>query len=195
MGSRHRRGKTHADDHVPVVEDSLVDHGLVGDVILVPAEERQAEGSDDERQENAPGAPIIHHASGSEPEEERRHARSEQSRADVIEPFQLLRDAAGDLVLVEEDDDEDETETDDWQVDVEDPSPGDILGEASPDQRTGDSSDRPHGGEQREPLTTECEGDEISHDDLGAGDFKSALVDLGKTHFIPRVPSRRDVPP
>lgn len=185
---------TYADDHVPVVEDSLVDHGFRGDGDLVPGEKGETDGADNEREEDAPGGPVVHDTTGGESEEKSSHARGEDGRADIVESLELLGNSAGNLVLVQEEDHEHKSEAGDGQVDIEDPSPANILGEASTNQRTGHGADRPHGREEREPLASNRERDQISHDDLEGEIEWSIPTSYHDKKSRPHLGPERDVP-
>jgi hypothetical protein len=153
-------------DQRPIIEKAPVDDRLCG-VAQLP----NSEGKDDKRTENEgeqciPRTPVVHHAPDRDPEQERGGADGEQAGSEPVEPGKLRNDMSRDADLVQENDNEYESQSDDGKIYVEDPPPGNVLGESCADKRSGYRPNGPNGSQYTKKRCAMGQGDEISDDDL-----------------------------
>lgn len=161
-------------NHIPVVEDALVNDGLRRKAELPGGEGDQPKRPDDQGQQHPPRAPFIHYSTRSEAEEEACRADREQHGAQPVEPLEFAHDIARDLGLMQEQDHKNKTNGYHGQINVEYPPPGDILCETRTDERASDGADRPDTAQHTEPVAPEGKWDKVGDNDLGEGEDPAA---------------------
>ena len=163
--------------HGSAVGEELGRHGGFGNVTgeLVDEEAKHAREAENEGQDRPPRGPGVFGAGPGESEEDGRDGRGERGGTDPVDPLDPVQNRALAMVLeVEKRDDEAEGYAADWQVDVENPTPGDVLGEDATEDGADDRTDGICPRDQPAVLTSLPQRQEIADDDFAKGDDASS---------------------
>ena len=162
--------------HRSAVREELRRHGGFGNVAgeLVNEEAKHAYETENEGQDRPPRGPGVFGAGPSESEEDGRDGRGERGGTDPVDPLDPVHNRALAMVLeVEKWDDEAEGYAADWQIDVENPAPGDMLGKDATENGADDRTDGISPRNQPTVLTSLPQRQEIADDDFAEGDDAS----------------------
>jgi len=121
-------------NHTPIIKQPPIDNRLNSILELVETEPHRSHQPHQQREQHLVRRPLVDDAPRRQAVEETRHAPGEQKTPHIVEPKQLLCHAAGDFLLVKEGGNKGQPDAGDGEVDVEDPSPGDVLGESGADE-------------------------------------------------------------
>jgi hypothetical protein len=111
--------------------------------LFIGNEADQTKCAKDQRNQSSPMAPWIHDTSPGKRDQESAERCNEENCANPVDSSKLFGKGAGPVVETQEQNDENRAESDEWQVDPEDPYPRNVLGEASPEKWSADSSYNP----------------------------------------------------
>jgi len=170
-------------------EQSRGYQGIILHVKLPRDEERKDDAVTHEKPDNDRGVPSVLNAAPLERQEQHSGCASKQQEADAVEALQLLlqgRPLRLSGLDTEEGDEDQSGEPADREVDIEAPSPGDMLSERAPKNGADDAGDgegRGHGSGVDGPLMERDDGGDdhepAREDTRGAETRDGAAYDQG----------------
>ena len=166
------------------VGEELGGHGGFGNVAgkLVSEEAKHTCEAENEWHDCSPRGPGVLGAGPGESEEDGRNRYGKRSGTNPVDALDAVDYGALAMVLeVEEWDDEAEGHAADWQIDVEHPAPGDVLGKGATQDRANDRTDGIRPRDQPTVLTSLSQGQKIADDDFAKGNDASSSQALHHT--------------
>lgn len=153
----------HGSKNVAVLEHSRRQCSLVSFPELDTNKHKDHEAKANKQANNLGVAPSILRATPLQGQDETHNGGDEDGRAEEIDFENTLQDSHAQsgvrvAVDVQQEDDNEHGEAADGEVDVETPSPGDLLGEDTAEERTGDGGDSPHATDEAKGNGTPLEG-------------------------------------
>ena len=145
-------------------------------------EAKHACEAEDEWQNCSPRRPGVFCAGPGESEENGRNRNGKRSRTDPVDTLDPVNNRALAMVLeVEKWNDEAEGYAADWQINIENPAPGDMLGKDATEDRADDCTNGISPRDQPTVLTSLPQGQEIADDDFAEGNDASSSKTLYHT--------------
>ena len=166
------------------VGEELWRHGGFGNVAgkLVNEKAKHACEAENEWHNCSPRGPGVFCAGPGESEEDGRNRRGKRSGTDPVDTLDPVDNRALAMVFeVEKRDDEAEGQAADWQIDVENPAPSDVLGKDATQDRADDGTDGVCPRNQPTVLTSLPQGQKIADDDFAEGNDASSSKTLHHT--------------
>lgn len=161
--SAEEETKHHGSKNVTVLEHSRRQCSLVSLPELDTNKDEDHEAEANEQANDLGVAPSILRATPLQSQDEAHNGGDEDCRAEEIDLKDALHDGHAQSVVrvavdVQQEGDDEHGEAADGEVDVEAPSPGDLLGEGTAEERTGDGGDSPHATDEAKGNGTLFEG-------------------------------------